>query len=309
MIDSQFSDRLKLDERNQRVVTFTLDEMRGLKERAIASVDRAESGMKRTSLRHIIDLVTDAVESFEGLGAIPARERIYQFKLTLLDFSPVIWRRIQVKDSTLDKFHERIQTAMGWTNSHLNQFRIDGKLFGDLLLMEEDFDEFGYKDSTVIKLSEVLPRTGERFRFEYEYDFGDGWTDEVLFEGCLRVEPGRFYPICLEGERACPPEDVGGISGYGEFLEVLADPSDEQHEQFVGWIGGTFDRSCLFSHGLQDERCYVSAGSVDGALGWSSSASSCWKMDRPVSHQRVTSDRRLSSVNRSKRRWPVRPTP
>jgi hypothetical protein len=172
---------------------------------------------------------------------IPARERIYQFRITLKDIEPAVWRRIQVRDCDLDKFHERIQTAMGWTNSHLHHFQIHDALYGDPWLLDEDFVEMGYKNSRETMLSEILPRSGERFRFEYEYDFGDSWWHEVQFEGCMRVEPGQRYPLCLEGERACPPEDVGGISGYEEYLEVLADPGDDQYEQFMGWIGGTFD--------------------------------------------------------------------
>jgi len=90
-------------------------------------------------------------------------------------------------------------------------------------------------------LSKIVPKSGKRLRFEYEYDFGDSWWHEVPFEGCLRIELGQRYPLGVEGERACPPEYVGGTSGYNESLEVLADPSDEQHERFVEWIGGKFD--------------------------------------------------------------------
>ena len=79
-------------------------------------------------------------------------------------------------DCTLDKLHEHIQTAMGWTNSHLHHFRIDGQLYGDPMLMAENFEELKYKDSTTTMLSDILPEGGERFRFEYEYDFGDGWS-------------------------------------------------------------------------------------------------------------------------------------
>ena len=89
------------------------------------------------------------------------------------------------------------------------------------MLMEEDFDEMNYQDSTTTKIRDVLPRGGKRFVFEYEYDFGDSWLHEVLFEGCPRAEPGCRYPLCVEGERACPPEDIGGTSGYQDFLESL----------------------------------------------------------------------------------------
>jgi len=68
---------------------------------------------------------------------------LYQFKISLLDIKPPIWRRIQVWDCTLEKLHEHIQTAMGWTNSHLHQFKIDDQLHGDPPLMEESFEEWG----------------------------------------------------------------------------------------------------------------------------------------------------------------------
>jgi len=166
---------------------------------------------------------------------------LYQFKITLLEIHPPIWRRIQVKDCTLDKLHEHIQTAMGWTNSHLNQFKIGEQLYGDPLLMEDNFVEFGYQDSTTTMLSEIIPRSSKPLRFLYEYDFGDGWEHEVLFEGCPKIDEGGQYPVCLEGKRACPPEDVGGIGGYEEFLKTIADPDHEEHKDMLRWAGGWFD--------------------------------------------------------------------
>jgi hypothetical protein len=100
-------------------------------------------------------------------------------------------RRIQVKDCTLDKLHEHVQAAMGWTNSHQHHFRVGERLYGDPLLMRENFEETGYEDPTRTKLSDILPRSGRRFRFGYEYDFGDSWRYDVLFEDCLRVERGK----------------------------------------------------------------------------------------------------------------------
>lgn len=162
---------------------------------------------------------------------------IYQFKITLIGSKPPIWRRIQVEDCTLDKLHEHIQTAMGWTNSHLHRFEIGDRQYADPMLTEEDMEEFGYIDSTRTKLSQILPKTGKRLRIRYEYDFGDGWEHEVLFEGSFQKEPGKKYPICVDGARACPPEDVGGIFGFYEFLEALADPKHEEHENYVEWAG------------------------------------------------------------------------
>jgi hypothetical protein len=91
----------------------------------------ARTGMVRNSLRHVSDLAAQALDRSPGLGAIAAAERVYPFKITLLDTEPAIWRRIQVKGGTLDKLHERIQTAMRWTNSHLYHFRIGEQLYGD----------------------------------------------------------------------------------------------------------------------------------------------------------------------------------
>ena len=169
---------------------------------------------------------------------------VYQFKITLVGSKPPIWRRIQVADCTLDKLHEHIQTAMGWTNSHLHQFEIFERRYGDPELLDDGFDDFECIDSTRTKISDITPNAGKRFSFTYEYDFGDGWEHEILFEGSPKKEPGKKYPICLEGARACPPEDVGGIFGFYEFLEALADPKHEEHENYVEWAGD-YDPKCF----------------------------------------------------------------
>lgn len=148
-------------------------------------------------------------------------------------------------DCNLDEFHEHIQTAMGWTNSHLHRFKIDGDLYGDPMLMGAGFGESHGVDSTRILISTILPKSGERFKFVYEYDFGDSWNHDILFEGCLQKKSGKRYPLCLEGERACPPEDVGGIDGFRECLNVIANPNHKQHDEFMKWAGDfepeTFD--------------------------------------------------------------------
>jgi|GEM_PF-1318119 len=171
----------------------------------------------------------------------PIPSEVYQFKVTLQDSDPPIWRRFQVSDCTLDKLHEHIQTAMGWTNSHLHHFTIAGRQYGDPYLMGENFVEFDYADSTTTNISEILPKNGERYRFAYEYDFGDSWQHEILFEGRLPADPDARYPLCLEGARACPPEDVGGVWGYADFMEAIADPENDQHGMLLEWIGGEFD--------------------------------------------------------------------
>src|SRR5205085_1614856 len=91
------------------------------------------------------------------------------------------------------------------------------------------------------KISDILPKAGKRFRFQYEYDFGDSWDHEVLFEGTVPAEPRVKYPRCLEGERACPPEDCGGVWGYADFVQAIQNPDHEQHEELLEWVGGRFD--------------------------------------------------------------------
>jgi hypothetical protein len=168
-------------------------------------------------------------------------ESVFQFKITLLGVEPPIWRRIQVRDCTLDELHEHIQTAMGWSKSHLHQFEIKGERYGDPALLDDGFEDFDCVDSTKTLLSSLLPKTGRRFAFKYEYDFGDSWEHEVSFEGRPPADPKVKYPLCVEGERACPPEDCGGVWGYGDFLAAIRNPKHKDHKSMLEWIGGRFD--------------------------------------------------------------------
>jgi hypothetical protein len=172
--------------------------------------------------------------------ATPA-DTLFQFKITLLGAEPPIWRRIQFPDCTLDKLHEYIQTSMGWTNSHLHHFKVGEQLYGDPMLMEESMEEMDYLDSTTTMVSDIIPKSSKKFRFVYEYDFGDSWNHEVLFEGCPAPEAGRKYPWCMEGERACPPDDCGGVWGYAEFVEAIGNKKHERHGEMMEWSGGRFD--------------------------------------------------------------------
>lgn len=257
----KFTDRLMLEQKNPRKIPFTIDELKAIQQKAKDAIPNAESGIWRNFFRHVLHEASKAIDDSHGIGSIPPTERLYQFRITLIDSEPPIWRRIQVRDSTLDKLHERIQTAMGWTNSHLHRFEIDGERYGDPELLDDGFEDYDCTDSTQTKISEIVPKSGKRFRLWYDYDFGDGWRHEVLFEGCLPAEKGQRYPVCVEGDRNCPPEDVGGVWGYAEFLEALANPSHERHDEFVRWAGRfepeTFDagkRTKAMRRGLPDWR-------------------------------------------------------
>jgi hypothetical protein len=175
-----------------------------------------------------------------AIKAKPA-DSVYQFLITLLESHPLIWRRIQVQDCTLDKLHVHIQTAMGWTNSHLHRVKMKDHLSGDPMLLQENFEVMGYEDSTTTKISYILPKTGRRFHFQYEYDFSESWDYEVLVEGVVRADSKATYPLCREGERACPPKDGGGSWGYPAFVEAIRNPDHKRHEELLAWVGGSFD--------------------------------------------------------------------
>jgi len=161
---------------------------------------------------------------------------IYQIKITLKEVKPPVWRRVQVEgDISLHVLHKILNEAMGWMDSHLYQFRI-----GETYYSVPDPDgEFPAKNSETVRLSRLVPK--EKARFVYEYDFGDGWEHEVLLEKIMPPEPGKKYPLCLAGARACPPEDCGGDGGYAELLEILKDPKHERYAEMTEWLERPFD--------------------------------------------------------------------
>lgn len=165
---------------------------------------------------------------------------VYRFKIILRGTHPLIWRRIETKDVTLKKLHELIQTAMGWTNSHLHQFQIAGVRYTDPRLMTGEFDDFGAIDYSGIRISDLVSKHGSKLRMGYEYDFGDGWQHEVVLEKVTQSEPGAKYPRCIDGERACPPEDIGGVYGFADYVEAITNPNHSEYGEFLEW-NGPFD--------------------------------------------------------------------
>jgi hypothetical protein len=164
---------------------------------------------------------------------------IYQIKVTLEYSKPPIWRRIQVPgDVNLRKLHRILQEVMGWSDYHLHQFIVGETYYGE---PHPDYEGFGFqmRDEKRVKLAQIVP--AEKFKFFYEYDFGDSWEHQLLVEKILPPEPGVHYPRCLKGKRACPPEDVGGVWGYDSFLEAIRDPDHPEHDDMLEWIGGEFD--------------------------------------------------------------------
>lgn len=161
---------------------------------------------------------------------------VLQFHVWLIDSDPAIWRRFQISHlATLNDLHHVLQGVMGWQNSHLHAFDIGGDRYAPSspMPLEQTIDS---KSQTLANLS--LPKETQLI---YTYDFGDGWMHLLTVEARLPATDQTALPICLAGERACPPEDCGGVWGYSELLERLDDPDDPEYEDLLDWIGVDFD--------------------------------------------------------------------
>ena len=173
----------------------------------------------------------------------PRHLAVLQFKITLREVTPAVWRRIQIPaEGTFWDLHVAIQDAMGWTDSHLHAFQFAERPRNEQIGIptEDDLDagvhvRAGWK----VKVSKLLRKPGDEV--VYLYDFGDDWTHDVLLEGLLLPESRVSYPRCLDGARRCPPEDCGGPDGYERFLEEIADPRHPEHTSSLVWVGGSFD--------------------------------------------------------------------
>lgn len=166
---------------------------------------------------------------------MPARvsaPQSYQLKVTLNLSEPPIWRCIAVPaDMTLETLHSVLQISMGWENGHMHAFRVGKQQYGEKGLLD------GAKDERKARLSDVFSKAGSKIL--YEYDFGDGWEHEILLEE-ISSEPSTNTPVCLDGQRACPPEDCGGIYGYADLLEALSNRKHPEHKSIREWLGEPF---------------------------------------------------------------------
>jgi len=169
-------------------------------------------------------------------------DQVYQFKITLRDIKPPIWRRIQVPETyTFWDLHVAIQDAMGWSDYHLHEFEMVGPSTGlkvNIGIPDEDFGREilpGWKQ----KIADYF--SVENRSADYTYDFGDNWEHIIKLEKILPRDKNIDYPICIAGKRACPPEDCGGIWGYENFLEIINDPDNKEYEDMIEWAGGEFD--------------------------------------------------------------------
>jgi hypothetical protein len=184
--------------------------------------------------RTLNSLGSDAVAT----AARPSR-KTYQIKVSIAGSDPMIWRRLALSgDMTLDVLHRVIQVAFGWEDCHLHEFEAKGRRYADITYHPVE----GASDEREATLAVLAPRKGSRLR--YTYDFGDDWVHDIVVEA---TEPAEGEPrvVCLVAERAGPPEDSGGIWGYLDLLEAVADPEHPEHEDRLEWLGETFDPAAV----------------------------------------------------------------
>ena len=189
-----------------------------------------------------------------GQSTKPESGKVFQFKITLKDTKPPVWRRIQVPEEySFWDLHVAIQDAMGWLDYHLHQF--------DIFDARKQRMEFvGIPGDEFLLGQEVLPGwevpikrhfTAANQKARYLYDFGDDWEHTILLEKILPKEASVSFPRCVGGRRKRPPEDCGGAWGYRDFLRVISDPHDEEYESTMEWVGGTFDPDDFDAKGVK----------------------------------------------------------
>jgi Plasmid pRiA4b ORF-3-like protein len=178
------------------------------------------------------------------------KNQVLQFKIELQDISPIIWRRILVPSNyNFWDLHVAIQDSMGWNDSHLHHFEIRGKGKKKVAHIGiPDFDRTGDLEEVspgweILVLS-YFNELG--IKAKYEYDYGDGWKHTVQLEGYLYKDKDTKLPICIGGERACPPEDCGGVSGYYNVLKSISDIADEDYEDMKKWVGQGWHPECFY---------------------------------------------------------------
>lgn len=138
--------------------------------------------------------------------------KVYQLKIHLIDVSPMVWRRLLVKDdTTIAQLHGIIQLIIGWENIHLHSFRIYGKDYGIRYSGGASFSD----DPRQVRLKDFLFKPGDKFY--YDYNFNINWQHQIRFEQVLDPDVNQYYPVCLAGKHAGPPEVMRSI---GEFTEI-----------------------------------------------------------------------------------------
>lgn len=162
----------------------------------------------------------------------------YVCTIELEDVKPRIWRQFQFHpDVTFHQLHKIIQIVMGWDDAHLYEFELGGRRFE---VPDPDFEDYRNDslDARVERVGVQLKRLNTVFH--YTYDFGDGWNHKIKLTSKLENSEDTI-PLCLDGERCCPLEDVGGPWGHMDMVEAISDPDHPERESLLEWAGGAYD--------------------------------------------------------------------
>jgi hypothetical protein len=160
---------------------------------------------------------------------------IYELLIELDRIEPKVWRRVRVDSETsMRDFHHILQLTMGWENCHLYCFSTEDEKITQIEFLETD----DFLEDHEHSLSEFLSEVGDTI--VYTYDFGDDWRHNIRLEKVLDADEEQI-PRCLEGKRNAPPEDVGGVPGYENFIEIIADPRLPEYDEMIDWYGGVYD--------------------------------------------------------------------
>jgi len=237
----KIKERLKEVPEGTQFIEFSEKELEGMQQEVNEATRFAPTAADKKALQAVAKKIQDVLREQSFFAFRVKRppksgkraDTIYQLKITLQGTKPPVWRRVQTKDCSLSRLHEIIQLAMGWQFSHLYNFEVAGEIYGDPQHLDD------VESDRKMKLSQIV-RAGHS-RFTYVYDMGDNWEHTIQIEKTVVTEPKVKYPRCVDGARACPPEDCGGVWGYVDFLKAVQNPRHKEHDEMLEWVGGEFD--------------------------------------------------------------------
>jgi len=204
LVEREIAERVAKAPKEEKKIGFTLDELDDLIGHVAAELNHTENESKQHYLEQIYNKIDHLLHAYTDQPEPPAEPQV-------------------------------IQAVMGWQNCHLYSFQAGDDTYCDPTMCQDT--ELG--DGRRIKLSYLAKQGHEQL--EYVYDFGDHWQHLIEIESAFQPEAGVTFPVCLEGGGTSPPEDVGGSMGYEEFLRIINDPDDEEHQHYLEWCGGWFD--------------------------------------------------------------------
>lgn len=165
-------------------------------------------------------------------------DQIARIRVTLDDIKPAIWRRVELPISnSLKTLHLAIQAVMLFENYHLFRFDIGEASYG--IRFDDDYMDPPTRDAGNLRLAKLIERGIAAFT--YTYDFGDDWRHSIVIEEVLPADPTLDYPRFVDGVRRAPPEYVGGLPGFEQFLDAMTRPRHPEHKSVLQWYGRPFD--------------------------------------------------------------------